>query len=62
MGMPKPGTTEYEKMVEFMRYDLENNMAGTRLIEAARKVVEASGRNFDEEYTKYRNQRRGKVK
>lgn len=36
--------------IEFMRADLENGMNYTKLIERVRKLIEARGGNFEEEF------------
>jgi hypothetical protein len=62
--MPEPGTRAYEEMIDFMRYDLEHDMALTKIVMAAKKVIEDSGRNFDEEFAKWtarRNAERRKL-
>lgn len=53
MPMPEPGTTEYEEMIEFMRYDLEHGGALTKIITAARKAIENAGKDFDDEFAKW---------
>jgi hypothetical protein len=58
MPMPEPGTKEYEDMVEFMREDLANGFALTKIIMAARKAIEAAGKNFDEEFAKWLEKRK----
>ncbi len=42
MGMPKPGSQEFENMIDFMRKDLESGMGYSNLIEQARKNIENS--------------------
>lgn len=64
MPMPEPGTKEYEEMVEFMRYDLEHDMVLTKIVLAAKKAIEAAGKNFDDEFAKWtarRNAERKKI-
>jgi hypothetical protein len=56
--MPKPGTKEFESMVDFMRADLESGMAYTKLEMAARKIFEEQGRDFDEEFEKWKAQKK----
>jgi hypothetical protein len=53
MGMPKPGTEEYEKMVDFMRADLDNNFGYSKMIERTRQILADQGRDFDEEFKKW---------
>lgn len=59
MPMPEPGTKEYEKMVDFMRADLDSNMGLTKIIEGARKWFASEGRDFDGEFEEYRKQQKG---
>jgi hypothetical protein len=53
MGIPDPGSKEYEEMVAFMRADLETDMGYSKIMEAARKSIEARGKNFQEEFEKW---------
>ncbi len=57
--LPDPKSPEWEDMVEFMRADLANGMAYSKIIKAARESIEARGGNFDEEFKKWRESRRG---
>lgn len=57
MAMPEPGSREYDKMIDFMRADLESGMGYSKIIEVAKKNIEADGRNFDEEFEKWKNER-----
>ena len=45
--MPKPGTTEWESMVDFMRKDLDSGMSYTKLIKETKKMFVEQGRDFD---------------
>jgi hypothetical protein len=54
MSMPDPGNDEYERMIDFMRADLESDMGYSKIIETARKNIEASGRDFWEEFEKWK--------
>ena len=45
-----------EEQIEFMRADLESNFA-YKIIEAARKLVDADGRNFEQEFEKWKQER-----
>lgn len=49
--LPTPGGPKWERMVERMRQDLYSNMRLTKIEVAARSIVEADGRDFDEEFT-----------
>ena len=42
-------------MIDFMRKDLENDMAYTNIKIAARKLLKAQGRDFDAEFKKWRS-------
>jgi hypothetical protein len=46
------GSDAYERMIDFMRKDLESGMGYTKIEMAARKIIEARGGNFDEEFAK----------
>jgi len=50
---PEPGSSDYEKMIDFMRADLETNMGYTKIEMAARKMMKKNGRDFDTEFAKY---------
>jgi len=54
MSMPDPGSDEYERMIDFMREDLETDMGYSKIIEAARKNIEADGRDFWKEFEKWK--------
>ena len=46
-----------EEQIEFMRADLESNFAYTKIIEVAKKIVEAEGKNFEQEFEKWKQER-----
>lgn len=48
MGMPEPGSDKFERMIDFMRVDLDSNMGLSKIIQAGRRIVEADGRDFEE--------------
>jgi hypothetical protein len=48
------GSDAYEKMIDFMRKDLESGMGYTKLEMEARKIIEARGGNFDQEFAKWK--------
>lgn len=48
--MPEPGSNEFEKMVDFMRADLESDMGYSKIEMAARKIFKEQGRDFDAEF------------
>jgi len=43
-----------EEDIEFMRADLESGFAYTKIIGIAKKMIEADGRNFEEEFEKWK--------
>lgn len=47
MGMPEPGSKEWEEMADFMRADLESGMKYTKLEMVARDLVNSSLKCFD---------------
>jgi hypothetical protein len=51
------GSDEYEKEIEFMRADLESGMMYTKVEMEARKIIEARGGNFDEEFAKWKKEK-----
>jgi hypothetical protein len=53
MGMPEPGSKEYDEMVDFMRKDLESGMQLTNIEMIARDIVKARGGDFDKEYAEW---------
>lgn len=55
--MPDPGSAEYEKMIDFMRADLESGMAYSKIIQARRDRMESEGRDFDEEFKQWKGKR-----
>lgn len=48
---------EYEKMIDFMRADLESGMAYSKIEMAARKRMREQGRDFDEEFKKWKDEK-----
>ncbi len=52
--LPELGSREWEEMAEFMRADLVSNMTLTKLIMAVRKEFEEQGKDFDEEFKKWK--------
>lgn len=62
MPTPKPGTPEYEEMVEFMRADLLSGFEHTKqvnaLVEMTRKQMAAQGKDFDQEFDEWKKQRK----
>jgi hypothetical protein len=51
------GSPAYEKMIDFMRADLESGMMYTKVEMEARKIIEARGGNFDEEFAKWKKEK-----
>jgi len=47
----------YDNMIDFMRADLENDMAYSKIINAAKKSIESQGKNFAEEFEKWKKER-----
>ena len=60
MPMPKPGSLEYERMIDYMRADLESGMAYSKIEMTARRLIAERGGNFDEEFKKWREQQKKK--
>ena len=52
--MPEPGSQAYENMIDFMRKDLESGMAYSKMIEGVRKRLTEEGKDFDEEFLKWK--------
>jgi len=57
MGMPEPGTMEWEKMVDYIRADLESSGGCTKIEMAARKLLEEQGQDFDTEFQKWKEKK-----
>lgn len=56
MPLPKSGTQAWEDMVDFMRADIELNEQKAKIEMLARKIVKDDGRDFDEEFAKWRKE------
>ena len=54
--LPEPGTQAWEDMADFMRADLENDMAYSKIIDQGRKIVEARGENFEEAFEEWKKE------
>jgi len=54
--IPEPGSKEWEGMVDFMRADLDSGMQLTKIEMIARKFIKEDGRDFDEEFEKWKNE------
>jgi hypothetical protein len=52
--IPEPGTQEFEKMIDFMRKDLDSGMAYSKLIQATKEMFEKQGRDFNAEFEKWK--------
>jgi len=58
-SLPKPGSNEWESMIDFMRADLKNSgMQYTKIIKLAKEKIEAEGRNFEEEFAQWKKEKR----
>ena len=57
-SMPEPGTEAYERMVDFMRADLESGMGYSKVIETAKKIVEERGGDFYKEFEKWKEEKK----
>ncbi len=51
--MPRPGTPEFNEMIDLMRADLESDMRYTKLIIATKKEFAKRGRDFDKEFKEW---------
>jgi hypothetical protein len=49
-------TQEYERMVDFMREDLESDMAYSKIIATCKKMFEEEGRDFDAEFEQWKRE------
>jgi len=56
-GRAELGSPEYEKMVDYMRADLDSGMALTKIEVTARMLLEEQGLDFDIEFEKWRKKR-----
>lgn len=52
--IPKPGSSEYERMVDYMRADLESGMSLSKIEMAARRIIAARGGDFDKEFEEWK--------
>ena len=53
-ALPCPGTDSWERMVDYMRDDLDSDMGLTKLEMVARKLLKEQGRDFDTEFKKWK--------
>lgn len=60
MSIPKPGSPEYERMIDFMRADLESGMGYTKIEMTARRMLKEQGRDFDKEFEEWKEKERAK--
>ena len=58
--LPDTDTQAWEDMVAFMREDLDNNMMRTRLILKTRELLRSQGRDFNEEFAKWKEKQNAK--
>jgi len=56
----KPGSKGYEKMVEFMRVDLDSCIQLIKFEVIARKLLKTQGRDFDTEFAKWQKEKKGR--
>jgi len=56
--LPDPGSYEWERMVDFMREDLESGMKHTEIELEARKLLASQGRDFDAEFKKWKEKKK----
>ena len=54
MALPKPGSKKYDDAIKFMRADLASGMGYTKIEMAARKLIKEDGKDFDEEFAKWK--------
>ena len=54
--LPEPGSRKWDEMVDFMRADLDSGMRYTKIEMVARKIVKEDGRDFDEEFKKWKSE------
>jgi len=47
---------EYERMVDFMREDLESGMQYSKMIQTCKKMFEEEGRDFDKEFEEWKKE------
>jgi hypothetical protein len=59
--LPHPGTQKWEGMIDFMRADLETNMAYSKIIDMGIRLVEERGGNFREEFEKWKKEKKEHV-
>ncbi len=56
--LPKPGSKEWDKMVDLMRYDLDNNMCLSRMVHHVKKSLTEQGRDFNDEFEQWKKERK----
>ena len=54
--IPKPGSTRYEEMIEFMRADINSGMALTKMVQSVKERFKEEGRDFDEEFKNWKKE------
>ena len=62
MPLPAIGTPEWERTVDFMRADIDSGMKLSKVVVAARVILEKQGRDFDAEFRKWRKKNGKEVK
>jgi len=55
--LPKPGSKDYDKMIDSIRTDLDSGMQLTKFEMVARKLLKTQGRDFDTEFAKWKAKR-----
>ena len=53
-GLPEPGTHEWERTVDNMRFDLENDFGLSKMVQGVRDRFKKEGRNFEEEFEEWK--------
>lgn len=54
--IPKPGSKEYNDMIDFMRADLNSGMALSKMIQSVKERFEEEDRDFIEEYENWKKE------
>lgn len=58
MPMPKPGSEDYDRMIDFMRKDLQSGMGYSKIIMSVRKRMKSEGRDFDKEFEAWKQSKK----
>jgi hypothetical protein len=54
-GIPEPGSQEYERMINFMRADLESDMGYSKIISAAEELMKQQGKDLFKEFETWKS-------